>query len=383
MDLRNLPSDTSPNERVHERRSRIESELGVDLSHLAMRAEQIGKADERNCEQMFGAVPIPVGLAGPLGVHFSSGETKDVYLPLATTEGALVASVNRGCKALRESGGVQTSSEYVGITRSIALQGTIAGAAKKIRETEQVWKSLGEKTSSHLKILSYEIEEAEDIVFLTLAGDTDEAMGMNMLTIAAQEIGTYLARELGMSLLTVASNVDGDKKPNARTKKKGRGFRASASATISSDVVGDVLKCDVDVLLATARAKLELGSALAGALSSNLHVANTLSALYIATGQDAAHVVEGSLADTKIERAGSGISISVSLPAIIVGVRGGGIELPAQNKCLELLMREKTSLRPSAQLAQTIAAAALAGEISLLAAQATNTLAGAHCKLAR
>lgn len=384
MDLRDVRPDMNAQERVDERRARIERELGVDLADLAIEQKQIGSADEQNCEQMFGAVPIPVGLAGPLKIQFSSGEVRDAYLPLATTEGALVASVNRGCKALTQAGGVRVSSEYVGITRSIAFEVKDAKAiSQKIRVLEVEWKKIAQATSSHLKVLSYDIDTKGAVLFLTIAGDTDEAMGMNMITIAAQAVGEFLSKELDISMLTVAGNVDSDKKPSARTKKRGRGYRVRVEATVREEVIRTVLKSSAAVLLKTARAKLEIGSKLAGALGSNLHVANVIAALYLATGQDAAHVVEGSLSDTTVSKMPNGIMISVELPALLVGVRGGGTNLPAQQQCLDLLLKNKTKLRPSAQLAETIGAAVLAGELSLLAAQSTNTLAQAHHVLGR
>ncbi len=384
MNLRDVSPDMNPLDRVQERRDRIEKELGVALDYVAVRSEQIGTADEKNCEQMFGAIPVPVGLAGPLPITFSSGEMGEVYLPLATTEGALVASINRGCKAIREAGGVRVSSEHVGITRSIAFEVKDGeGVSREIRAFESVWKKIAEATSSHLKILSYEIDIKDKVLFLTIAADTDEAMGMNMVTIAAQEVGEYLSKELNIRMLTVAGNVDSDKKPSMRTKMHGRGHRVHAEATIPETIIRSVLKSDSDALLKTARAKLEIGSEIAGALGSNLHVANTIMSLYLATGQDVAHVVEGSLADTIIKKIPDGIRISVELPAVLVGVRGGGINLPAQKQCLDLVLKSKTKLRPSAQLAETIGAAALAGEISLLAAQSTHTLAQAHRTLGR
>ena len=384
MDLRDLPPDMNPHERVDERRSRIEQELGIELSKLAVGEEQIGAADERNCEQMFGAVPVPVGLAGPLRINFSSRETQDVYLPLATTEGALVASVNRGCKALTEAGGVRVSSEYVGVTRSLAFEAENAKeVSEKLRALEPAWKKLAEATSNHLKILSYTIDTKDNVLFLTLAADTDEAMGMNMLTIAAQEVGKFLSKELDIPMLTVAGNVDSDKKPSMLTKTRGRGYRVRVESVIPEEIIRNVLKSDSNALLRTARAKLEIGSELAGALGRNLHAANVIAALYLATGQDAAHVVEGSLTDTSVEKSAEGIRMSVELPALLLGVRGGGTELPAQKQCLDLLLRTKTKLRPRAQLAEAIGGAVLAGELSLLAAQATNTLAQAHRALAQ
>ncbi len=384
MDIRNLPEDLDAAGRVSKRRDLIEKELNVDLSALRISPQHIGTADERNCEQMFGAVPIPVGLAGPLLVHFSSGEARSVFLPLATTEGALVASVNRGCKAVTHAGGVRVSSEYMGITRSVAFEAKdkkeISG---KIRKLESAWKKIAEATSGHLKVLSYEIDTKDDILFLTIAADTDEAMGMNMLTIAAQAVGEFLSKELSIPLLTVAGNVDSDKKPSARTKMRGRGYRVKVEAAVGEESIRSILKSDPTALVKTARAKLEIGSGIAGALGKNLHVANVVAALYLATGQDAAHVVEGSLSDTTVSHDPDGIRIEVELPALLVGVRGGGTGLPAQKQCLDLILNAKTNLRPSAQLAETVGAAVLAGELSLLAAQATHTLAHAHRTLAR
>ncbi|OGG52940.1 hypothetical protein A3H16_00560 [Candidatus Kaiserbacteria bacterium RIFCSPLOWO2_12_FULL_53_8] len=384
MDIRNLPVDLDAFGRVSKRRALIEKELDIDLSALQISSRQIGTADEKNCEQMFGAVPIPIGLAGPLLIHFSTGEEHSVYLPLATTEGALVASINRGCKALTEAGGVRVASEYVGITRSIAFEvkdgKEISG---KIREREEEWKKIAEATSSHLKILSYEIDTREDVLFLTLAADTDEAMGMNMLTIAAQAVADFLSTTLDIPILTIAGNIDSDKKPSARTKYRGRGHRVRVEATIPDAIIKSVLKSVPDALIKTARAKLTIGSQLAGSMGANLHAANMIAALYLATGQDAAHVVEGSLTDTKVHRRPDGVRIRVKLPALLVGVRGGGTNLPAQKQCLDLLLQTKTKLRRSTQLAETIGGACLAGELSLLAAQSTNTLAQTHRTLAR
>lgn len=384
MDLRNLPANLDASGRVAKRRALIEKELHADLSALHISPSQIGHADEQNCEQMFGAVPIPVGLAGPLKVHFSSGEIKEAYVPLATTEGALVASINRGCKAVTASGGVRASSIYIGITRSIAFETKITKEiSDKICALDREWKRIAEATSSHLKILSYEISAKRGVLFLTIVADTDEAMGMNMVTIAAQAIGEYISKKLGIPMLTVAANVDSDKKPSARTKMRGRGYRVSVEAEIPEETIKAVLKSDSTTLLRTARAKLEIGSELAGAIGKNLHAANTISAIYLATGQDAAHVVEGSLSDTAVSKTRNGILISVDLPAVLVGVRGGGTSLPAQKQCLDILLKQKTSLRPPAQIAETVGAAVLAGELSLLAAQATNTLAKAHRELSR
>ncbi|NOS67385.1 MAG: 3-hydroxy-3-methylglutaryl-CoA reductase [Candidatus Peribacteraceae bacterium] len=383
MDLRTDITGKTPEERCSERRSRVEKELGLDLPYLKPVDGSIGHADEKNCEQMFGTVPLPVGYAGPLKVTFSSGEIHEIHLPLATTEGALVASVNRGCKALTVSGGVKISSIHHGMSRSLAFRvHDVKDVRKEIGSSAKEWMPVAHSTSQHLKVLKYELDESDDYLFLTIYCDTDEAMGMNMVTIAAQAVGEWLEKNIdGLEFVTVAGNVDSDKKPSARVHERGRGYEVTAEAILTEDVIRDVLKSTPEALLAVAEAKLKHGSKIAGAIGSNLHAANIIAALYLATGQDAAHVVEGSLTDTFVTSAQtptSELTVSVRCPALLVGLRGGGTTLPAQSQCLKMLIAPKTSLHPKTQLAESIGAAVLAGEISLLAAQASHTLASAH-----
>ncbi len=391
LDLRNLPDDMAPAERCAERRKRIEQELDVSLGMTSAESEKLGHAEERNCEQMFGHVPLPVGYAGPLNVTFSSGENGVLHLPLATTEGALVASVNRGCKAISESK-VKISSVYHGVSRSIAFRvpNGVQSFIGFIEQKTNDWKQAGEETSGHLKILSSTIDHQKDHVFLTINGDTDEAMGMNMITIAAQAIANWIVEQYDspehsrrVECITIAGNVDSDKKPSKRTHDMGRGYEVTAKVILSAETIQSILKATPEMILNVAKAKLETGSVIAGALGKNMHVANIISALYLATGQDASHTVEGSLADTTVKETPDGLKISVRLPAILVGIRGGGTGLPAQHECLELLMKPKTSLRSCQQLAESIGAAVLAGETSLLAAQASHHLAKAHKRLGR
>jgi hydroxymethylglutaryl-CoA reductase (NADPH) len=389
MDLRTLPDGLSPEERCDERRKRVEEELGTPLDALTTRPGSVGHADEKNCEQMIGHVPMPLGYAGPLSVTMSSGQKIDLHLPLATTEGALVASVNRGCKAVTACGGAVTSSIHHGISRSIAFVSknpdeTIAFLKKR----EADWKAIAESTSGHLKVLRFDLDVSDAYIFLTLFCDTDEAMGMNMVTIAAQSVGEWVEKNSDTTFVTVAGNVDSDKKPSARVHDRGRGYEVTAEVTLSADVIRDVLKTTPESMLAVGDAKLKHGSAIAGALGQNLHAANIIAALYLATGQDAAHVVEGSLTQTSVISVNDGVKISVRCPAIIVGVRGGGTTLPAQSQCLQMLLGKLErpfagAMHPKAQLAESIGAAVLAGEVSLLAAQASHTLASAHRQLGR
>jgi len=386
MDLRNLPDGLTSFERCNNRREQIEKELNISLQNTSANSDSIGNAEEKNCEQMFGCVPVPVGYAGPLNVQFSSQESTTIHLPLATTEGALVASVNRGCKAVSIDGAT-TSSVYHGISRSIAFKVDPNGVQSFIgfiesKNTE--WKKEGEATSSHLQIILSTIDHQNEYVFLTINGHTDEAMGMNMITIAAAVIGNWIASNYDKcEFITVAGNVDSDKKPSKRTHDNGRGYEVHASAVLSSETIESVLKTTPEAILEVAKAKLDTGSHIAGALGKNMHAANIVAALYLSTGQDSAHVVEGSLTDTTVHLVDDELKVSVRCPAILVGIRGGGTELPAQKECLEMLIKPATSVHPCMQLAESIGAAVLAGEVSLLAAQASHHLAKAHSELGR
>ncbi len=385
MNLRDFPESLSSHERCAVRRMKIQDTLDLNLSLLGTEPNRIGQAEENNCEQMFGSIPIPVGYAGPLKATFSSLETSQLHFPLATTEGALVASVNRGCKAASEGDGIKITSTHHGITRSIAfrVKEKPEHLIDSIKQSENEWKAVGQSTSSHLHILGYDTDQQDNYVFLSLRADTDEAMGMNMITIAAQKIGDWIADQFDAELITIAGNVDSDKKPSKRTHDKGRGYEVIAEVLLKPHIIKEVLKVEPQKLLDVYEAKLKRGSKIAGAIGSNLHAANTIAALYLSTGQDAAHTVEGSMTDTTVTEESHGISVRVRIPALLIGIRGGGTELPAQRQCLELLMKPNTNLKPAQQLAESIGAAVLAGEVSLLAAQAAQKLASSHKKLAR
>lgn len=386
MDLRNLPDGLTSQECIDTRCTRIEEAVSIGLSAVRSDGNKIGDANERNCENMFGHVPIPVGYAGPLFLNLSSNEKIEAHLPLATTEGALVASMNRGCKAIRESDGVNTTSTYHGTTRSIAFKvaGDVDACVRVINDQAETWKKVGEETSNHLQIKKTTIDEEGKHIFLTLYCDCSEAMGMNMVTIAAQAIGNWITEKVsGIELITVAGNVDSDKKPSKRTRDEGRGYEVRSEITMSKEIIESVFKTTPEQMFAVAEAKLEKGSHIAGALGTNLHAANIIAALYLATGQDAAHVVEGSLTETSVKLSNANLTIAVRCPALLLGIRGGGTGLPAQKQCLDLLLKAETILHPCQQLAETIGAAVLAGEISLLAAQATQDLATSHQILGR
>lgn len=214
-------------------------------------------------------------------------------------------------------------------------------------------------------------------------------MGMNMISKGVLECLGVLEREFPtIEVLSVSGNTCTDKKPSAMNWIEGRGKSVVAEAVLSSHVVVDVLKCTVPSLVDLNIAKNLMGSTLAGSIGgSNAHAANVVTACFLATGQDPAQNVESSNCMTLMEAdEGGSLRVSVTMPCMEVGTVGGGTSLPAQKACLDMLGLAGSSGTPgenAQMLARIIASTVLAGEISLMAALASNHLVSAHMKLNR
>lgn len=378
MSLRNYKT-------IEERRNYLKNKLQINLEATGIYPKNLDEAQFTNCENMIGAVQIPLGVAGPLKIsgQFAKG---DYYIPLATTEGALVASVNRGCKAIFQSGGARTMMENIGATRGPVFKtnGIVEGLKFKewIEANIERLKSVAGKTSRHLTLLKIDVRIVGKNVFTRFYFDTQEAMGMNMATIATDEVVKFIQKETKIECLSLAGNFDTDKKSAWLNFISGRGKSVWAESVIEDSALKDVLKSSAKQIYDVWLSKCMIGSAISGSLGFNAHFANTVSALFLACGQDAAHAVEGSMGITTTEITGDNLYISVYLPDLMLGTVGGGTKLPSQKEALAILgiNSEKNS---SLELAEICAVAVLAGELSLLASLAQGTLATSHQKLAR
>ncbi|MFH0773712.1 MAG: 3-hydroxy-3-methylglutaryl-CoA reductase [bacterium] len=364
---------------TRERAEFLEKTLSISLSNIQ---KCIVDPDELvHCENRIGSVSLPLGVAGPLCI-FGENVRGKCYVPLATTEGALVASVNRGAKATAEKG-IVTTVQKVGVTRGPVLKaGTIGGAIKIEKWIQSHGKELAQKaggTSSHIKLIDNMVRRAGMYVFVRFSFDCDKAMGMNMATIAAQHLIEYIAKNTNSSIIAVAGNFDIDKKPAWLNSLYGRGYIVQAEAIISNGVVIKILKTSPQKIFEVWKTKCLIGSALSGSLGFNAHHANIVAAFYGATGQDLAHVVEGSLGMTIIDVLDDGsLYISVHLPSIMVGTIGGGTQLATQSEARTILKTDSPLV-----LAEVLAAAVLSGELSLLSSLSEGTLASTHKKLGR
>lgn len=370
-----------------EKRQFIEKKLGVSLENTGKFSFDEKVVSKKNCENLIGAAQVPLGIAGPLLItHHISPITHNYYIPLATTEGALAASVNRGCKAIKSAGGAVVFAEKKGATRGPIFE--TSGISESIKfknwleeNFEQIAKA-SEKTSSHLKFLKQDITIVGRNVFARFYFDTQDAMGMNMVTIATQKIAELIQRQTGIKCLSVAGNFDIDKKPAWINFINNRGFKAWAEVVLPKKTVEKVLKTTPQKIFDTWLAKCMIGSAISGSIGFNAHYANIIAAIFVAAGQDPAHAVEGSLGITTIKVLPKGnLYFSVYLPALMVGTVGGGTGLSTQKEALEILEVAGGDNGKNAQkLAELTAGAVLAGELSLLASLAEKSLARAHKK---
>ncbi|SDZ93871.1 3-hydroxy-3-methylglutaryl-coenzyme A reductase [Haloplanus vescus] len=370
------------------RRRLVERETGVALDAIADYGFPAERADA-NIENMIGAAQIPLGVAGPVTVDGSALDG-DHYLPMATTEGALLASVNRGCSVIDAAGGATARVTKSGMTRAPAFSVTDVAEAEAlvdwVRDNESLLKEAAESTTNHGELLGVTPYVVGDTVFLRFRYDTKDAMGMNMATIATRAAAEVIEEETTASLVALSGNLCTDKKPAAINAVEGRGRSVSADVLIPREVVEERLHTTPEDVAELNTRKNLVGSAKAGSLGFNAHVANVVAAMFLATGQDAAQVVEGSNAITTAEARDEGLYLSVSLASLEVGTVGGGTRLPTQHEGLELLGVAGGGDPAGANadaLAECIAVGALAGELSLLAALGSRHLSSAHESLGR
>lgn len=370
------------------RREILAAESGADLETVG-RYSFDAAAAEPNIENMVGAAQIPMGIVGPITVD--GGATDGgVYLPLATTEGALVASINRGCASIRAADGAKARVLKSAMTRAPVFHVSDVGEASEtiswVRENTDRLAEAAESTTSHGELRGVTPYVVGDNVFLRFRYDTKDAMGMNMATIATEAACKVVEAETPAELIALSGNLCSDKKPAAINSIEGRGRTVSADVLIPRDVVESYFGTTPEAIAEVNTRKNLVGSAKAGALGFNAHVANTVAAAFLATGQDIAQVVEGSNAITTADVRDGDLYASLTIASLEVGTVGGGTKLPTQSEALDVV-GVRGGGDPAGSnadaLAEIITTAALAGELSLLGALASNHLASAHEELGR
>ncbi|ORX67279.1 hypothetical protein DL89DRAFT_269709 [Linderina pennispora] len=357
----------------------LEKKLNDDIRAIKMRRAIISRASKTGtletsklpftgqcCEN------VPIRIDGEL-----------LHIPMATTEGALVASTSRGCKAITLGGGARTMPDVVR-----------AGELKIWLESEEGFamvRDAFQSTSRFAKLLNLKVALAGRLLYVRFTTFTGDAMGMNMISKGCEKSLVLIQEQFpDCEIISVSGNYCTDKKPAAINWIDGRGKSVAAEAVIPGDVVRRVLKTTVDDLCRLNISKNLIGSAMAGAMGGfNAHAANTLTAIYLATGQDPAQNVESSTCITLMEPANDGrdLRISCSMPSVEVGTIGGGTTLPPQAACLDMLgcrgPHRDVPGSNAQKLARIICASVMAGELSLCAALAAGHLVKSHIALNR
>ncbi|GAN10895.1 hmg1, hmg-CoA reductase [Mucor ambiguus] len=374
---------------VHIRRALVSRDSitkSLEGSLLPVKNYHYDKVMGACCENVIGYMPIPVGVAGPLNID---GDL--IHIPMATTEGCLVASAARGCKAINAGGGATTIVTADGMTRGPCVEfPNILRAADCKRwieqEGEKVVTEAFNSTSRFARVRKLKVALAGRLMYIRFSTTTGDAMGMNMISKGCEKALSKIAeRYPDMQIVSLSGNYCTDKKPAAINWIEGRGKSVVAEAVIPGSVVEKVLKTTVAALVELNISKNLVGSAMAGSVGGfNAHAANILTAIYLATGQDPAQNVESSMCITLMKAVNNGkdLNISCTMPCIEVGTIGGGTILPPQQAMLDFLgVRGPHPTEPGAnarRLARVICASVMAGELSLCAALAAGHLVQAH-----
>jgi len=375
------PAEAYSDKAVDQRHAWVENRTGCDLAALRHPGE--AEAHRGNIENHFGYVRLPVGIAGPMLLR--GEQAKGAFLvPLATTEGTLVASYNRGMKAITESGGAETQVYKNEIHSNATFEtGTPKAAdalAAWIKSQYAVLADRVKESTSHGRLLRTEFIAAGSRLIVNFIYDPADAMGINMVTHTSHALCGFIAEHHGGMRFHFPSALQGDKKATYYNFHRGRGRSVTARVVLTGVVIRDLLHTSPELILDYYRNNLEIGH-LTGGLGFNMHIANGITALGLATGQDVAYVGESANGMTVVEANGDGLLIVVTIPSLYIGTVGGGTRLPTNLPCLKMLGCDVPG--SALKLAEIFAGTCLAGEISVLAAIASDQFVRAHNKLGR
>lgn len=374
------------------RRQIVESKLqtSAKLEKLPYTGYDYQYVDGACCENVVGYMPVPVGVAGPLLL-----DGKQYWVPMATTEGCLVASTHRGCRAVQLSGGIKSCMFRDGMTRGPVVQfpsSQRASEALQWLENQENFEKVKEwfdSTSRFARLKKLTIGLAGRQLYIRFVSTTGDAMGMNMLSKGSEKALHELQEDFpDMEIVSLSGNFCTDKKPAAINWLEGRGKSVVCEATIPGHVITSVLKTTTAALVELNIKKNLEGSAMAGSIGGfNAHAANIVTAIYIATGQDPAQNITSSNCMTQMSasgHSGEDLNIACTMPSLELGTVGGGTVLPPQAACLEMLgVRGAHPEQPGAnaqQLARIICGTVLCGELSLMSALAAGHLVKSHLR---
>lgn len=366
------------------RREFLTQNSGTELNHIAAFSFD-PETTRGNIENLIGAAQVPIGIAGPLLVN-GEHATGEYYVPLATTEGALVASYNRGMRVIHESGGATVTISQDHMQRSPAFLFSSARDARDfglwVDETLEKIRTVAESTTSVGKLEGITHFFVGPNVYLRFDYSTGDAAGQNMVSKATLAACVWIKENYAHDIdFILSGNIDTDKKHSHINTLLTRGKRVIAEVTTSAQTLQNLVGVSPKDLF-TARQISQAGAFMAGSANNGAHAANGLTALFIATGQDVANIAESHSGMLYTQLLDNGDYYwSITLPSVIIATHGGGTGLATQRECLDLL--GCTGTGSAKKLAEIAAATVLAGEISLASAVLAGDWVSGHEQLGR
>jgi hydroxymethylglutaryl-CoA reductase (NADPH) len=360
------------------RRAWLEHNTGHSLQAAAEAA--FAPEDVRtNIENLVGAVHVPLGVAGPIRVNGEHAHGS-FYVPLAITEGTLVATYQAGMRAITSAGGANAYvlGDSLDITPCFMLTSAreAIGFSQWLHDHLDELREVAAETTAHGRLVKLRTHVFGRRVFARFVFTTGDAMGMKMVNIAVDQICSHVVRTTGCERYYLRCNYSSDKKPAAINLFRSYGKEVAVDFTLPASVVETYLGIsarEIVEFIATGR----LGAMQAGALGMNAHFANGLAAIFIACGQDVAQVVNASVGFSDAELVDDGdLYVFGRLPNLVVGTVGGGTNLPTQSECLALLDCRGEGTAP--KFAEIVAATLVGGELAIAAALANGRFIEAH-----
>ena len=376
-------NDYTP-EMAAQRRAFLRDQTGADLEHVGSFSFDPGVLPG-NVENFSGVAQVPIGVAGPLRINGEHAQG-DFYVPLATLEGTLVASYNRGMRVLSECGGVKTTVVEDSMQRAPVFIFDDAMEAREfgawIDRHEDEIRAVAEATTRSGKLTYIGQYQVGPLLYLRVNFTTGDAAGQNMTAKATHAACEWMrANYPGGADYRLTGAIDTDKKHSHINMLLTRGKRVVAEAVVKRDVLKRRMGVDTKDVYDYRQIHM-LGGFLAGSASNSAHAANGITAVFIATGQDAANIAESQAAITYARLLDNGDYYwSITLTSLIVGTYGGGTGLPTQRECLELLGCYGKG--KAHKLAEICAGTVLAGEISLTSAVLAEQWVTSHERLGR
>ncbi len=370
---------------ISERQTFLKEQTNVDLRYLTNYSFDPNIL-RGNLENFIGVAQVPIGLAGPIKVNGEYAQC-NFYIPMATTEGTLVASYSRGMKLLSQAGGVTCTVLDDAMQRAPLFVFENARFSRKfgqwVDDNFEEIKSKAEETTQSGKLTDIEQYTVGKLHWLRFNFTTGDAAGQNMVTKATHRACHWMLEQgiEGLEHFSMAANMDTDKKHSHLNTLQSRGKRVVAEATIPNELLKEIMHTSAEALFKQ-RQLSNVGAILSNSANNGAHSANGLTAMFIATGQDVANIAESSAAITHSEIKPNGdYYISITIPSLIIATYGGGTALPTQRECLEIL--GCFGAGKVYKLAEIMAAVVLAGELSLASAIVANEWVSSHEALGR